>query len=71
MSLGVEQWHEAMCFCMLNIMDQSLMPKGVTLAAEIIENLEAALDQFREGWLKVWKGNKDDPSRRKVFFLWH
>jgi len=23
------------------------MPKGVTLAAEIIENIEAALDQFR------------------------
>lgn len=38
-------------------MDQVTKPRLV--AAEIIENLEAALDQFRRGWWMGWRNNNE------------
>jgi hypothetical protein len=38
-------------------MDQVSKPRLV--AAEIIENLEATLDQFRRGWWMGWRNNNE------------
>jgi hypothetical protein len=38
-------------------MGQVTKPRMV--AAEIIENLEAALDQFRGGWWRGWRNNNE------------